>query len=79
MTTTPDDRTPDRKPTARHPTHPTPSQYPQPTQTTVRGSMKHQVGQIAPQIRKWRPPDPYKGKGVRYAGEHVIRNVGKRA
>jgi large subunit ribosomal protein L6 len=37
------------------------------------------VGEVAARIRKWRPPEPYKGKGVRYAGEQVIRKVGKRA
>ena len=36
------------------------------------------VGEVAAQIRKWRPPEPYKGKGIRYAGEHVMRKVGKR-
>ena len=54
-------------------------EVPQPTQVVVTGSSKQQVGEIAAQIRKWRPPEPYKGKGVRYAGEHVIRKVGKRA
>jgi large subunit ribosomal protein L6 len=54
-------------------------EVPQPTKIIVSGSSKQQVGEIAAQIRKWRPPEPYKGKGVRYAGEHVIRKVGKRA
>ena len=54
-------------------------EVPQPTQIIVSGSSKQQVGEIAAQIRKWRPPEPYKGKGVRYQGEHVIRKVGKRA
>jgi large subunit ribosomal protein L6 len=54
-------------------------EVPQPTQIVVSGSSKQQVGEVAAQIRKWRPPEPYKGKGVRYAGEHVIRKVGKRA
>ena len=54
-------------------------EVPQPTQIIVSGSSKQQVGEVAAQIRKWRPPEPYKGKGVRYAGEHVIRKVGKRA
>jgi len=54
-------------------------EVPQPTQIVVSGSSKQQVGEIAARIRKWRPPEPYKGKGVRYAGEHVIRKVGKRA
>jgi large subunit ribosomal protein L6 len=54
-------------------------EVPQPTQVIVRGISKQQVGEVAAQIRKWRPPEPYKGKGVRYAGEHVVRKVGKRA
>jgi large subunit ribosomal protein L6 len=52
---------------------------PAPTQVVVRGIDKQAVGEIAAQIRKKRPPEPYKGKGVRYAGEHVARKVGKRA
>ena len=52
---------------------------PQPTEIIVRGIDKQQVGQIAADIRKRRPPEPYKGKGVRYAGEQVSRKVGKRA
>jgi large subunit ribosomal protein L6 len=52
---------------------------PVPTQIIVRGIDKQQVGEIAAQIRKLRPPEPYKGKGVRYAGEYVARKVGKRA
>jgi len=54
-------------------------EVPQPTQIVVRGISKQQVGEIAAQIRKWRPPEPYKGKGIRYADEHVTRKVGKRA
>ncbi|HET7171717.1 MAG TPA: 50S ribosomal protein L6 [Gaiellales bacterium] len=54
-------------------------EVPQPTQIVVTGISKQRVGEIAAQIRKWRPPEPYKGKGVRYQGEHVIRKVGKRA
>jgi large subunit ribosomal protein L6 len=54
-------------------------EVPQPTQIVVSGISKQRVGEIAAQIRKWRPPEPYKGKGVRYQGEHVIRKVGKRA
>ena len=46
---------------------------------TVKGADKHQIGLVAAEIRKLRPPEPYKGKGVRYAGEHVARKVGKRA
>jgi large subunit ribosomal protein L6 len=54
-------------------------EVPQPTQIVVSGISKQRVGEIAAQIRKWRPPEPYKGKGVRYQGEYVIRKVGKRA
>jgi large subunit ribosomal protein L6 len=54
-------------------------ELPAPTQIVVRGIDKQQVGEIAAQIRKVRPPEPYKGKGVRYAGEYVARKVGKRA
>jgi large subunit ribosomal protein L6 len=54
-------------------------EVPQPTQIVVRGISKQRVGEIAAQIRKWRPPEPYKGKGIRYAGEQVQRKVGKRA
>jgi large subunit ribosomal protein L6 len=54
-------------------------EVPIPTQIIVRGIDKQQVGEIAAQIRKLRPPEPYKGKGVRYAGEYVARKVGKRA
>jgi len=54
-------------------------EVPVPTQIVVRGIDKQQVGEIAAQIRKLRPPEPYKGKGVRYAGEYVARKVGKRA
>ncbi|MGZ5308252.1 MAG: 50S ribosomal protein L6 [Solirubrobacterales bacterium] len=52
---------------------------PQPTEVVVRGIDKQLVGETAARIRKRRPPEPYKGKGVRYAGEHVSRKVGKRA
>ena len=52
---------------------------PQPTQVIVRGIDKQLVGETASQIRRVRPPEPYKGKGIRYAGEHVRRKVGKRA
>jgi large subunit ribosomal protein L6 len=55
--------------------------YEVPTQTeiVVKGIDKQQVGQIAAEIRKVRPPEPYKGKGIRYQGEYVRRKVGKRA
>lgn len=52
---------------------------PQPTQVIVSGADKQAVGEIAARIRKTRPPEPYKGKGIRYKGEHVQRKVGKRA
>ena len=44
---------------------------------TVRGASKEKVGQVAAEIRAWRPPEPYQGKGVRYLGEHVPRKAGK--
>ena len=49
------------------------------TQVIVKGTDKQQVGQTAAEIRKVRPPEPYKGKGIRYEGEYVRRKVGKRA
>jgi large subunit ribosomal protein L6 len=52
---------------------------PQPTEIVVKGIDKQLVGQVAADIRKRRPPEPYKGKGIRYRGEHVARKVGKRA
>jgi large subunit ribosomal protein L6 len=54
-------------------------EVPAPTQVIVRGIDKQLVGEIAARIRRTRPPEPYKGKGIRYAGEHVRRKVGKRA
>ena len=54
-------------------------EVPQPTVVVVKGIDKQRVGQVAAEIRSIRPPEPYKGKGVRYAGEHVRRKVGKRA
>lgn len=54
-------------------------EVPAPTQVVVRGIDKQAVGEIAAKIRAVRPPEPYKGKGVRYAGEAVRRKVGKRA
>jgi large subunit ribosomal protein L6 len=54
-------------------------EVPVPTQIIVRGNSKQVVGEIAAQIRKVRPPEPYKGKGIRYVGENVLRKVGKRA
>jgi large subunit ribosomal protein L6 len=54
-------------------------EVPQPTRVIVKGNSKQQVGEIAAIIRKQRPPEPYKGKGIRYEGEYVARKVGKRA
>jgi large subunit ribosomal protein L6 len=50
-----------------------------PTRIVVRGMSKQRVGQFAAEIRRVRPPEPYKGKGIRYEGEHVRRKVGKAA
>jgi large subunit ribosomal protein L6 len=52
---------------------------PSPTRIVVRGISKQLVGEVAANIRKQRPPEPYKGKGIRYEGEYVARKVGKRA
>ncbi len=52
---------------------------PAPTRVTVRGIDKQQVGQVAANIRKLRKPEPYKGKGIRYEGEHVRKKAGKAA
>ena len=52
----------------------TPSQ----TEVVVTGIDKQQVGQVAADIRGWRPPEPYKGKGVRYVGEYIARKEGKK-
>jgi len=49
------------------------------TEIVVKGVDKQQVGQVAAEVRKVRPPEPYKGKGIRYQGEYVRRKVGKRA
>ena len=54
-------------------------EVPVPTRVIVRGISKQLVGEVAANIRKRRPPEPYKGKGIRYEGEHVVRKVGKRA
>lgn len=51
---------------------------PQPTQIEITGSDRQKVGQVAAEIRSYRPPEPYKGKGVRYAGEYIIRKEGKK-
>ena len=52
-------------------------EVPSQTEIIVTGPSKEQVGQVAANIRKWRKPEPYKGKGIRYEGEHVRRKVGK--
>lgn len=54
-------------------------ELPQPTEIVVRGIDKQLVGETAARIRRHRPPEPYKGKGIRYVDEHVRRKVGKRA
>jgi len=54
-------------------------EVPEPTSVLVKGIDKQQVGEIAAEVRKVRPPEPYKGKGIRYEGEYVRRKVGKRA
>ncbi len=54
-------------------------EVPQPTRVIIRGNSKQAVGEVAAVIRKKRPPEPYKGKGIRYEGEYVARKVGKRA
>ncbi len=54
-------------------------EVPQPNRIMVRGCDKQQVGQVAADIRKIRKPEPYKGKGIRYAGERVLRKAGKSA
>ena len=54
-------------------------EVPLPTQIVVKGISKQRVSEMAARIRKVRPPEPYKGKGIRYQGEQVLRKVGKRA
>ena len=54
-------------------------EVPQPTRIVVRGADKQLVGQVAADVRKSRPPEPYKGKGIRYADERVQRKAGKSA
>jgi len=54
-------------------------EVPDTTSVLVKGIDKQQVGEIAAEVRKVRPPEPYKGKGIRYEGEYVRRKVGKRA
>ncbi len=52
-------------------------EVPSQNEITVSGASKEQVGQVAADIRKWRKPEPYKGKGIRYVGEYVRRKAGK--
>ena len=52
-------------------------EVPDPAKIVVKGASKEQVGQVAADIRKWRKPEPYKGKGIRYEGEFVRRKAGK--
>ena len=52
-------------------------EVPEQDKITVKGASKEQVGQVAADIRKWRKPEPYKGKGIRYEGEYVRRKAGK--
>jgi len=51
---------------------------PKPTEIVISGVDKQQVGQVAAEIRGYRPPEPYKGKGVKYAGEYIFRKEGKK-
>jgi large subunit ribosomal protein L6 len=53
-------------------------QTPSQTEVVIKGADKQQVGQVAANIRAYRPPEPYKGKGVKYAGEHIIRKEAKK-
>ena len=69
----------ERLPLRCHVTGRQPPAVPVPTQVVVKGTDKQVVGQTAAEIRKVRPPEPYKGKGIRYEGEYVRRKVGKRA
>ena len=51
---------------------------PDPTTVNISGNDKQQVGQVAAEIRRWRKPEPYKGKGIKYAGEYIFRKEGKK-
>jgi large subunit ribosomal protein L6 len=53
-------------------------QCPKPTEIVITGIDKQKVGQVAAEIRRFRPPEPYKGKGIRYAGEFILRKEGKK-
>ncbi|MBP7461845.1 MAG: 50S ribosomal protein L6, partial [Candidatus Delongbacteria bacterium] len=55
------------------------AEVPDPTKIIIRGIDKHMVGQVAANIRRLRPPEPYKGKGIRYKDEEVRRKAGKTA
>lgn len=54
-------------------------EVPSQTEIIVHGPSKEEVGQVAANIRAWRKPEPYKGKGIRYDGEYVRRKLGKAA
>jgi len=62
--------------------HPIPAgvevKCPRPTEIVITGINKHDVGQMAAQVRKYRPPEPFQGKGVRYKGEFILRKEGKK-
>jgi large subunit ribosomal protein L6 len=51
---------------------------PKPTEIVINGIDRQKVGQVSAEIRSYRPPEPYKGKGVKYAGEYVVRKEGKK-
>jgi large subunit ribosomal protein L6 len=51
---------------------------PKPTEIKISGIDKQKVGQVAAEIRGYRPPEPYKGKGVKYVGEYIFRKEGKK-
>ncbi|TXL74622.1 50S ribosomal protein L6 [Vineibacter terrae] len=51
---------------------------PKPTEIEISGADRQRVGQVAAEIRGMRPPEPYKGKGIKYAGEHILRKEGKK-
>ena len=53
-------------------------QTPKPTEIVITGIDKQKVGQVAAEIRRWRPPEPYKGKGVKYSSETIFRKEGKK-
>ncbi len=53
-------------------------QIPKPTEIVISGIDKQKVGQVAAEIREWRKPEPYKGKGIRYADEYIFRKEGKK-